>query len=61
MDNGGHRRPTDAVVPHSRRRRTRQSANIMEDYFMRGRREWDNDVSTEVVGYCDVCFARNIS
>jgi len=61
MDHGGHRGPTAAVVPHSRRRRIRQSANIMDDYFMRGRWEWDNDVSTDVVGCCDVCFARKIS
>ena len=68
MDHGGHRCPTAVVVPHSRRRRIRQSANIMDDCFMRWRREWDtiaavvghlgHDVSKDVVGCCDVCFAR---
>jgi hypothetical protein len=71
MDHGGHRRPTAVVVPHSRRRRIRQSANIMDDYFMRRRREWDtmaavadhlgHDMLTDVVGCCDVCFARKFS
>jgi hypothetical protein len=71
MDHGGHRRSTAAVVPHSRCCRIRQSANIMDDYFMQRRQEWDimaavadhlgHDVSTDVVGCCDVCFARKTS
>jgi hypothetical protein len=57
IDHGGRRRPTAAMVPHS-----------MSDCCMWRRREWDtmaavvghlgHDVSTDVVGCCDMCFAR---
>jgi hypothetical protein len=39
-DHGDSRRPTAAMVPHSQRRRIRQSANILGDCFMWRRREW---------------------
>ena len=68
IDHGGRRRPTAAMVPHSRCRRIRQSANSMSDCCMWRRREWDtmtavvgrlgHDVSKDVVGCCDMCFAR---
>jgi hypothetical protein len=56
------------MVPLSRRRRIQQSANTMSNCCMERRWEWDTmaavvghlgrDVSTDVVGCCDVCFAR---
>jgi hypothetical protein len=59
-DLGGRRRPTAAMVLHSRRRRIRQSANILGDRCVRRRREWGamaaavgrfgHDLSTDVVG-----------
>jgi hypothetical protein len=59
------------MVPHSRCRRIRQSSNTMGDGCMRQRREWDtmaavvghlgHDVSKDVVGCCDVCFARKLA
>ena len=56
------------MVPHSQCSRMRKLANILGNYCMRRRREWDNmaavvghlghSVSTDVVvGCCDVCFA----
>ena len=41
------------MVPHSRRRHIRQSANIMGDCFMRRRREWDTVAA--VVGHLGHC------
>ncbi len=59
-DLGGRRRPTAAMVPHSQRRRIRQSANILGDHCVRRGWEWGtmaaavgqlgHDVSTDVVG-----------
>ncbi len=59
-DLGGRRRPTAAMVSHSRRRCIRQSANILGNRCVRRRREWGtmaaavgqlgHDVSTDVVG-----------
>jgi len=54
------------MVPHSRRRRIRQAANITGDCCMRRRGEWGNmaaivgnlrhDVSTDIVGLLWVVF-----
>ena len=63
-------RPTWCLTPGSGSAAydNQQSANILGDCFMRMRQEWGtmaavvghlgHDVSTDVVGCCEVCFAR---
>jgi hypothetical protein len=58
---GGRRLPTAAIVPHSRRHRIQQSANILGDCCMHQHREWGiiaavighlgHDASTDIVGW----------
>jgi len=45
-NHGGRRRPTAAMVPHSRRRDIRQSANMLGDCSMQRLRVWGTMAAT---------------